>query len=260
MRRYLSLCFVVSLMACGGASDKPPPPAAGQDAASDQQPDASVDQAQDAGGPDLGLDAAWQDPGLNRKDGGAPYPSSPYGTSAGKVIDNSLVVLYGYPMGNASDPKNRWSTIQLADFYNPDGSKLNFAGVPYKTLFINVSARWCTVCQAEAAQLQALCSQYAPKGMGCYTAIFEDAAYNPATRDDVNFWMENYDLEFPICLDNQFLWGAFFKVDATPLNMFVDLKTMKIVDRMAGVPPEGWDPYFDEYTRCASSVCPDGGM
>ncbi|MBI5542491.1 MAG: redoxin domain-containing protein [Deltaproteobacteria bacterium] len=240
----LAAVVAVGLALACGESKPPPPPVAGLDAEAIIPLDAGELPSGEDAGP--GLDA--QDPGLIRQDAGFAYPPGPYGTAIGDTVDN--IVLSGFPKGTKS---TAWSTVSLADFHDPDGTKGT------KTLFVDVSARWCSVCKGEAPELTELCRTYAAKGLACYTSLFQDESGNPARRDDVSWWMTTYGIEFAITVDPGFQWGLFFPEEATPFHAFIDARTMKIVGICMGADDgdnqcihEG----MDDFTRCPTAVCP----
>ena len=67
--------------------------------------------------------------------------------------------------------------------------------------------------------------------------IFEDDNSQTATTDFVSGWITQYDLDFPVVLDESFVMGDFYDSSATPLSMIVDVNTMEIVRSATG-----WDP------------------
>ncbi len=167
-----------------------------------------------------------QDPGLDMPSDGSPYAAPPYGLTKGETLRN--IELFGYRVY-----PNDWQVVRLSEFYDPNGNK-GPNGVPLKLLAINVSALWCSVCRWEAPILEETCKANRAKGLACYTGIFENAAQDPAARKDVNSWASDYKIDYPIVLDSAFVWGAFFNKTATPMNMFVDPKTMKIIEVTIG--------------------------
>lgn len=247
--------------ACGG-SKPPPPPVAGLDAAAEVPADAEApppdtglaEVPQDAGTPVEEEDAGF-DPGLTRRDASLAYPAGPFGTAVGDIVPN--IRLYGYPKGSASDPSNTWRELNLAQLWDPQGNQ-GPNGAARKTLFVNVSARWCSFCKLEAATQNDTCKAKADQGLVCYTSIFQNSVGGPATRDDVNYWMTTYGLEMPITVDPAFQWGIFFSEEGTPLNLFVDLKTMRIAGYCLGADEQCIAQSLDDFTRCPTAVCPQG--
>ena len=76
---------------------------------------------------------------------------------------------------------------------------------------------------------------YEQKGVRFLGALFEDAQSNPAQPSDLVLWAKSFNVDFPFALDPDLKLGAFFDVEATPMEMIVDAKTMKIVKIS-----EGW--------------------
>jgi hypothetical protein len=218
MTKLLALFpLAFALIACGGAPSNPPPVDLVPDAG--EQPDGEVDAGE----------VPYQDPGIPPPDPSIVYPAPPYGTSPGDTIHE--IKLYGY--ADFSDPNSSWRPIALSDFYDPNGNR-GPDGAPLKVMLVNVSAVWCQVCKLEASSLQAKCDAAKDKGLVCYTAIFEDSVYEPATRNEINYWASTYGITYPIVLDRTFKWGEYFDENATPMNMFIDLKTMQILDIVMG--------------------------
>jgi thiol-disulfide isomerase/thioredoxin len=154
--------------------------------------------------------------------GTAAYPSGGCGTEQGDTIAN--LSFSGRPQGGTSAR----TTIQFSDYYNPTGDTTKA-----RYLVIDVSALWCTYCKDEAPQLATLKQKY-----GTSVVFFTDLAQNemsaPATDADVDAWITAYKLVTPIATDPMFQLGAYFDPTSMPLNMIVDLKTMKIVTKITG--------------------------
>jgi hypothetical protein len=214
VRLISSICVVglLSLTGCGG-SDSPP----------DQQDFDHGDDVVGATSPESPNFVA------------APYPGAPFGTQLGSVINNFDFLGWHEPAARAYDP-GTFEKVQLSDFYDPDGSK------GYKVIMINASAVWCSVCKAEYAgqidgkSLDQHYQEYAPKGVVFIGALFEDASNppKPAKPSDLGNWGDKYNVTFPMVLDPGFKFGAFFTADATPMNLVIDARTMKITGKVLG--------------------------
>jgi thiol-disulfide isomerase/thioredoxin len=168
-------------------------------------------------------------------DGGAAVPCRPNGgTEAYPLSDNTCgtesgEVLANYSFtGRLAGPTSAQQSIKMSDYYDPDGKK------GLSLMVINVSAFWCQFCKEEAPQLATLDAQYKAKGVVWLTVVEQDANRAPATDANVDAWISAYKLVTPAVSDPQQTLSGFFNPDLMPLNMIVDLKTMKIVKKITG--------------------------
>lgn len=178
-----------------------------------------------------------------------PYPPGPYGFGEGAVIEN--FELQGFL--NASVQNTTLEPIELAMFYNPTGDGVYPAGSPMgegnpkpRVLLIDVGAVWCGPCNMEASQiLPARHASYAP--MGEFLAVLADGPNvgTPATPTHLVNWTNNYDVDYPMALDPANKLMALFEADAFPQNMMIDLRTMEIVEIVAGTPDEAFWAEFE---------------
>jgi hypothetical protein len=152
-----------------------------------------------------------------------PYPEGPYGTSLGAIIQNFEFLGWRDPVANEYDPE-KFERVSMADFYDPTGETT-------KLIWLNASAVWCSVCRSEYRDLrdQGVVANYSEKGIKFVSAIFEDNNYDPSTPNDLKYWGQLFSVEFPMVLDPGFKLGAFFDADATPMNMLIDARTMKVI-------------------------------
>ncbi len=144
------------------------------------------------------------------------------GTEAGDVVAD-----YSFPgrLAGATSPRG---TIKLSDYYDPGGTK----GLRY--LVVDVSAFWCSYCKEEAPQLAALDAKYKAQGVVWFTIVAQDINRAVATDTDVDAWIKAYSLVTPAVADPGQNLTSFFDPNQMPLNMIVDLKTMKIVTKITG--------------------------
>lgn len=161
----------------------------------------------------------------------AAYPDGPYGNSVGAVVQNFKFTGFVNPLasGYVADA-NTITTISLADYYNPDGDPSRPVA-----LMVNASALWCSVCQQEAKLSMNHYGHWKPKGVEFVTSIFEDNDSNPATLVDIEYWAKKYQLEYPVVLDPALKLGVFFDKSASPFNMIIDTRTMRIEFAEAGL-------------------------
>ena len=61
-------------------------------------------------------------------------------------------------------------------------------------------------------------------------------------------WRDEYKVNGVIVADAPMIWGAFFDRSATPLNMFIDARTMKILDMSMGFEAAWIQKGFDTYS------------
>jgi thiol-disulfide isomerase/thioredoxin len=199
---YLAAALV-GFTACGSSPSAPPLP-----------PDAAIQD---------------QDPGIISSFDALPlsYPEGPYGNSVGALIAN--LQTYGY----RDTSQKQLEVLSLSDFYDPEGVK-GTGGTPLKVILVNAVALWCSACKEEAPILEKECQKYTDQGLQCYTAIFEDSSGAPAQQKDIDSWIASYGITFPVALDSAFKWGAYFNKAATPMNMYIDARTMKILQIQEG--------------------------
>ena len=167
----------------------------------------------------------------------ADYPAGPYGSAKGATIENLSFLGWRHPDAAGYDT-SKFETVRLSDFYDPDGH----TGI--KLLAINASAVWCGVCRGEYEDMNAtqIYATFHAKGVEILGTLFEDNAFSPAQPQDLKNWgaLSTHAVKFPLVLDPGFKMGAYFDSDATPLNLLVDVRTMKIVSVTMGYVPAYW--------------------
>ena len=139
----------------------------------------------------------------------ADYPQPPYGKTVGTIIEDHSFLI---PGDN--------TVVKLSDYYQHETKKL---------LLINASAGWCGACKQEAGELNGTFAEYGPKGLDILYTLFEDWNGGPVSQEFYEGWMAQYGGDYTTVLDTTFEMGIYFNVEATPMNMLVDLETMEIV-------------------------------
>lgn len=186
-------------------------------------------------------------PGSGSNDGGDGYPEGPYGTSVGAVIANMDFNGYARPADGLGESKQ--ITIQLADFYNPEGDGVYPEGSPYGAgtplplgVMLNVGAGWCGPCKDEAQNL--LPGEYAkfhPQGMELLAIIAEGQVQGvPATFDDLHLWIQAFGVDYPVAIDPAGNAGTLFDASAFPGNLIIDTRDMSIIEVVSGIPGESF--------------------
>lgn len=157
------------------------------------------------------------------------YPVGPYGYGVGDTIANFS--LQGYRDTDADpddDPFNEEPCeIHMEDFFS--GQDLGA-----RVLLLNVSAGWCSVCQDEARSLRTIWDEYKVKGGRFYTVLFQDTQENPADLADIKEWGTYFGSKWPHGADPTDSLSPYFPEPSVPLNIYVDLLTMKIVEVHVG--------------------------
>jgi hypothetical protein len=158
------------------------------------------------------------------------YPPGPYGHGLGAVIENLEFLGWRAPAGVAYDP-TVLETIRLGDYYDP-------AGTNTQLIVLNAAAVWCTVCQSEMHDMfkNGTYQAFLGRKAQVFGTLFQDINGNPAKPSDLVIWGSSAvrQIEFPLVLDPALKMGVYFTSDATPLNLVIDARTMRIIDVMMG--------------------------
>lgn len=180
-----------------------------------------------AGGPATSPDAAVGDYHLEN------YPAGPFGIGPGGVIENFAFMGWREP-ATAGYDLEKLETVRVSEFYRPGGET--------KLLWINASAVWCAVCRAEMKDIRdkGISAKLGAKGLVMIETLFEDNDTNPAKPSDLKTWGSVHAIDFPLVLDPGFKLGVFFTSDATPLNMLVDARSMRVIEVTMGYSPDYW--------------------
>ena len=158
------------------------------------------------------------------------YPAGPYGHGLGAVIDNLEFMGWRDPVASNYDV-TALEHIRLGDFYDPNGTQTEL-------IVLNASAVWCTVCQAEMRDMHksGTYDAFRQRKAQVFGTLFQDGAGDPAKPSDLSLWGSSQAraIGFPLVLDPALKMGPYFTSDATPLNLVIDARTMKIIDVMMG--------------------------
>lgn len=164
-------------------------------------------------------------PKTDAKSVGLLYPARPYGLKQGEVFPR--VKFKGYRAGSSN-----WEGIDIAEYYDPDGSK----GI--NAILYVVSAEWCNPCREETKELPKLLDcQYKSRGAKFIQALVEDKDGDYASQPTLERWIKQFKLNYNLVLDDEHITWA--KGAGIPLNFFIDPRTMKIVRIKEGVSTSG---------------------
>ena len=162
-------------------------------------------------------DAGPTDQGSTKPDKTAvKYPPPPHGVDFGDVIFDITL------------PDCSGKTHKLSDYYN-DGKT--------KVILVSVHAGWCGPCMNQAKGLEAFYQRLKGKGLMVWNILIEDnnrgGGKVPAAY--CHSHVTKYGMTFPLLSDpGSAVMRAVFDRNATPLNMILDARTMKILYKKSG--------------------------
>lgn len=180
------------------------------------------------------------------------YPCAPYGTNTGEVASNLEFMGYRDADEQCADHKSKsldttkaMQKIAFKDWYLGDTVK----SCKKDLLWVMVSAGWCVPCQYEVNETQKQITAGAvDKRIALLNIVFETKTSGvPADEAFLKTWISTYKLTIPTVIDPKFRMGAYFDKKATPFNMLVDLKTMKVFYRSTGADLPGIGKKIQEY-------------
>lgn len=153
-------------------------------------------------------------------DGG--YPGGPYGVERGQILTNASFI---GRRGGLDSPRETFDFEALRAL-RASGAKL---------LVFNVAAFWCSPCKEEAREFQTtIVPLYGPRSVVFLSAVVQDASRRPTNDTQVDAWISTYRLTFPTARDPNGFVNTLFNPDSMPLNMIVDLETMRIEEKIIG--------------------------
>jgi hypothetical protein len=174
--------------------------------------------------------------------GALDYPDGPYGTEAGSVAADQCFSGWARP-AQVSHDEESLHTVSFSHFYDPTGDR-------YELLLVNSAALWCAACEVEHQTLPDHYEELAPKGLAVLGAVFQDRQGDPATLADLTLWVETFGTTFPMVLDPDYQLGAYAPAASAPLNLLIDARTMRIVEKFVGDQGNAlWEPIEKELDR-----------
>jgi len=154
--------------------------------------------------------------------GGCSLPVGPYGEMPGNTVSPQLV-FQGY-----ADQSAQAGSVALADYFDCDGTK----GI--NAILIDESATWCGPCQDEAGDLVQHEASWQAKGIRVLTLMVENASSQPATLQTASEWKQAFGLNTAVAADPNFSFYGSGPEVGLPLQLVVDPRTFKIIDRQEG--------------------------
>lgn len=99
-----------------------------------------------------------------------------------------------------------------------DGTTMTLSALHGHPVLINFWASWCIACRAEAPELEASFKQFGPKGL----LILGINDFSHDKLADVQAYVSQYKLTFPILLDAQGYAFDTYRIPGLPTSFFVD--------------------------------------
>jgi hypothetical protein len=170
------------------------------------------------------------------------YPGGPFGTDPGATVVNTCFRGWATP-GNGEHTDAALVDLGLGAFYDPTHKQ-------YELLLVNTAALWCAACKAEHQTLGQHYAELAPHGLALVSALFQNNAAEPAGVDNLKQWVETFDVKFPMLLDPDYQLGAYASAETAPLNLLIDARTMRIMQKWVGDQSSViWPSIEDELTK-----------
>lgn len=191
--------------------------ACGTNYVGERLPDPDAGAPADAG-PSDGADAG-EDPNA--------YPPGPYGGNVGDTIEN--FTFNGYVNEHPSEGAVEASGY-VEGFTLQDVRELE----QYDYLLVNVAAEWCSGCRIEAQTIPGLYEPWANRGGYIMSVITQDNSGRTASKRNLDRWINTYPINYTMLHDPQDFIYDRIGPESLPLNMIIDLRTMKILHRVIG--------------------------
>jgi hypothetical protein len=145
-------------------------------------------------------------------------------TTPGDVIQNYKWL--GYV---DADVTKGLGVVQLADVFDPKQAR-------YKLLHISVAAVWCPPCNQETDGIVPVYPQLEQMGVLFIQAVTDGPTQGvPATTLDLEHWITKHASNFTEMLDPSLQLGQLFTSTTIPLNIYVDPRSMEILDAYEGL-------------------------
>ena len=160
------------------------------------------------------------------------YPCKPdegYGHAAGEVIEDLTMIAGNYEAIEYGIRNGTPDEFALSYVYKEGASK----GGRWNTALLFVTTGWCPYCMYEAAVLQERYEYYRTKGILFIGVVVQDGAGAVATASYAQAHANDYGWTFPT-VAGEFQTKYWPGAVGFPLNMLVDLNTMKILKSESG--------------------------
>jgi len=159
--------------------------------------------------------------------------------------DSSLKQMQGCvsvsPIGEVGDVLEDFATIGYADAGGSVSGKqlqvlrLSEVASKAKVVLFNISAGWCNPCQQETQHSAALLSTYGPQGLAIFQVLFESATSGePPSQAFLDKWVISQKAAGAVGIDVDAESIIYNTTGVTPVNLIVDAKTLKVLDKSYG--------------------------
>ncbi len=98
-----------------------------------------------------------------------------------------------------------------------DGETVSLADYRGQAVLLNYWATWCPPCKAEMPAMQRVYETYRARGF----VVLAVNATNQDTIGDVEAFVREYGLTFPVLLDSEGRVGALYRINALPTSFFI---------------------------------------
>jgi len=148
---------------------------------------------------------------------------SPIGQQ-GDVLEDFAMVGYTDSDGDGSLAGEQLQVLRLSDH-----------AAEAKVILFNLSAGWCGPCKQETQHFASLMKTYGPKGLAIFQAIFDaETPGDPPTVTLLDSWIKAYGPSGSVGIDVDAESIIYNATGTTPVNMILDAKTRKVLDKSHG--------------------------
>jgi len=119
--------------------------------------------------------------------------------------------------------------FRLLDQYGDEVSLWQFYG---SVIFLDISTMWCRPCQQIASEVTETWHDYREEGFMYLTVLPEDVEGNDPDHEDLNQWVDSFDIEAPVLGDDGTYAYAVEPNNLWPVLMLIDRDMTILVDRI----------------------------
>jgi thiol-disulfide isomerase/thioredoxin len=159
------------------------------------------------------------------------YPCPPYGTNLYQVVRN---IQFLPANESAQSLSNNEGIAGFKSFYDMESQG-------FKLLVVIATTEWCEVCEAEMEALDEMVAQYGidstDPSVLFLAVVTEDDSLNEATLETAERYSLDHHLDsiVPVTNDGNGFFRELMSSPSYPLNIFIDLNSMEIIDYESGL-------------------------